>query len=58
MSNFFIALDISGCAFSTLSLVFDRKFNYEASITYLIVILLDIILFGHEVSFQVGDIQG
>ncbi|KAJ1921947.1 hypothetical protein H4219_000294 [Mycoemilia scoparia] len=44
MSNFFLALDISGGVFSTLSLAFDHTFNYVASIMYLIVVLLDLIL--------------
>ncbi|KAJ1646778.1 hypothetical protein LPJ64_001769 [Coemansia asiatica] len=43
MSNVFIAFDIMGGVFSTISLAFDRSFDYIASITYLIVVLLDLL---------------
>ncbi|KAJ1932485.1 hypothetical protein FBU59_006357, partial [Linderina macrospora] len=58
MSNFFLLLDISGGVFSTLSLAFDRKFDYVASITYLIVVLLDIILALMKLHYHLKGTQG
>ncbi|KAJ1675274.1 hypothetical protein EV182_001588, partial [Spiromyces aspiralis] len=52
MSNFFIALDISGGVFSTLSLAFGYEFDYVASITYLVVVLLDLVLLALKYLFK------
>ncbi|KAJ1854907.1 hypothetical protein LPJ73_002403 [Coemansia sp. RSA 2703] len=58
MSNFFIMLDISGGVFSTISLVFDHTFDYVASITYLIVVLLDLVLAAMKLYFYLRGTQG
>ncbi|KAJ2501572.1 hypothetical protein GGH96_001776 [Coemansia sp. RSA 1972] len=58
MSNFFIMLDIMGGVFSTISLAFDHTFDYVASITYLIVVLLDIVLVIMKVYFYIRGTQG
>ncbi|KAJ2787158.1 hypothetical protein GGI15_000938 [Coemansia interrupta] len=58
MSNFFIMLDISGGVFSTISLAFDHTFDYVASITYLIVVLLDLVLVAMKVYFFLRGTQG
>ncbi|KAJ2297814.1 hypothetical protein IWW55_004669 [Coemansia sp. RSA 2706] len=58
MSNFFIMLDILGGVFSTISLAFDHTFDYVASITYLIVVLLDIVLVFMKVYFYIRGTQG
>ncbi|KAI8326216.1 hypothetical protein GQ54DRAFT_268202 [Martensiomyces pterosporus] len=58
MSNFFLMLDIMGGVFSTISLAFDHTFDYVASITYLIVILLDIVLALMKLYFYTRGTQG
>ncbi|KAJ2614497.1 hypothetical protein H4S08_001677 [Coemansia sp. RSA 1365] len=58
MSNFFIMLDILGGVFSTISLAFDHTFDYVASITYLIVVLLDIVLALMKLYFYFRGTQG
>ncbi|KAJ2703136.1 hypothetical protein H4218_000421 [Coemansia sp. IMI 209128] len=58
MSNLFIMLDIMGGVFSTISLAFDYTFDYVASITYLVVVLLDIVLVLMKVFFYVKGTQG
>ncbi|KAJ2080726.1 hypothetical protein H4R24_002868 [Coemansia sp. RSA 988] len=58
MSNFFIMLDILGGVFSTISLAFDHTFDYVASITYLIVVLLDIVLVIMKLYFYLRGTQG
>ncbi|KAJ1902168.1 hypothetical protein LPJ66_000257 [Kickxella alabastrina] len=58
MSNFFIMLDMMGGIFSTISLAFDYTFDYIASITYLIVILLDFVLAAMKVYYYMRGTQG
>ncbi|KAJ1725467.1 hypothetical protein LPJ53_000397 [Coemansia erecta] len=58
MSNFFIMLDISGGVFSTISLAFDHTFDYVASITYLIVVFLDLVLVAMKLYFYFRGTQG
>ncbi|KAJ2707416.1 hypothetical protein FB645_000769 [Coemansia sp. IMI 203386] len=58
MSNVFIAFDILGGVFSTISLAFDHTFDYIASITYLIVVLLDLVLVAMKIFFYVRGTQG
>ncbi|KAJ1996188.1 hypothetical protein GGI25_002179 [Coemansia spiralis] len=58
MSNFFILLDTLGGVFSTISLAFDHTFDYVASITYLVVVLLDIVLALMKLYFYVQGTQG
>ncbi|KAJ1961916.1 hypothetical protein GGI12_002975 [Dipsacomyces acuminosporus] len=58
MSNFFIMLDIMGGVFSTISLAFDHRFDYVASITYLVVVFLDIVLAVMKVYFCLMGTQG
>ncbi|KAJ2883337.1 hypothetical protein FB639_002198 [Coemansia asiatica] len=58
MSNVFIAFDIMGGVFSTISLAFDRSFDYIASITYLIVVLLDLVLVAIKLFFYIRGTQG
>ncbi|KAI9482194.1 PQ loop repeat-domain-containing protein [Coemansia mojavensis] len=58
MSNFFIMLDILGGVFSTISLAFDHTFDYVASITYLVVVLLDIVLALMKLYFHIRGTQG
>ncbi|KAJ2727136.1 hypothetical protein GGI07_000020 [Coemansia sp. Benny D115] len=58
MSNFFILLDISGGVFSTISLAFDHTFDYVASITYLIVVLLDLVLVAMKIFYYYKGTQG
>ncbi|KAJ2514009.1 hypothetical protein H4217_006001 [Coemansia sp. RSA 1939] len=53
MSSFFILLDTSGGVFSTISLAFDHTFDYVASITYLIVVLLDVVLAIMKLYFYI-----
>ncbi|KAJ2698311.1 hypothetical protein H4R19_005604, partial [Coemansia spiralis] len=57
MSNFFIALDTMGGVFSTISLAFDRTFDYVASITYLVVVLLDVVLVLLKLYFYTRGTQ-
>ncbi|KAJ2557172.1 hypothetical protein EV175_001505 [Coemansia sp. RSA 1933] len=58
MSSFFILLDTLGGVFSTISLAFDHTFDYIASITYLIVVLLDIILAVMKFYFYIQRKHG
>ncbi|KAJ2863090.1 hypothetical protein GGH94_003833 [Coemansia aciculifera] len=58
MSNLFLTLDILGGVFSTISLAFDHTFDYVASITYLVVVLLDIVLALMKLFFYVKGTQG
>ncbi|KAJ2449681.1 hypothetical protein EV183_004760 [Coemansia sp. RSA 2336] len=58
MSNFFIMLDILGGVFSTVSLAFDHTFDYVASITYLVVVLLDIVLALMKLYYHIRGTQG
>ncbi|KAJ1805447.1 hypothetical protein LPJ75_005309, partial [Coemansia sp. RSA 2598] len=58
MSNVFIAFDIMGGVFSTVSLAFDHTFDYIASITYLIVVLLDLVLVAMKIYFYARGTQG
>ncbi|KAJ2819358.1 hypothetical protein FBU31_005561, partial [Coemansia sp. 'formosensis'] len=58
MSNMFLMLDIMGGVFSTISLAFDHKFDYVASITYLVVVLLDIVLVIMKIFFYIKGTQG
>ncbi|KAJ1771540.1 hypothetical protein EV179_002808 [Coemansia sp. RSA 487] len=58
MSSFFILLDTLGGVFSTISLAFDHTFDYVASITYLIVVLLDLILALMKFYFYIRRKQG
>ncbi|KAJ2899646.1 hypothetical protein IWW38_000890 [Coemansia aciculifera] len=58
MSNMFLMLDILGGVFSTISLAFDHTFDYVASITYLVVVLLDVVLVLMKLFFYVKGTQG
>ncbi|KAJ1903146.1 hypothetical protein LPJ81_003216 [Coemansia sp. IMI 209127] len=58
MSSFFILLDTLGGTFSTISLAFDHTFDYVASITYLIVVFLDIVLAALKFYFYMRRKQG
>ncbi|KAJ2254681.1 hypothetical protein GGI13_002017 [Coemansia sp. RSA 455] len=58
MSNLFLMLDILGGVFSTISLAFDHTFDYVASITYLVVVLLDIVMALMKLFFYVKGTQG
>ncbi|KAJ2767162.1 hypothetical protein IWQ57_004068 [Coemansia nantahalensis] len=58
MANLFLALDAMGGVFSTISLVFGRTFDYVASITYLVVVLFDIVLALMKLYFYVRGTQG
>ncbi|KAJ2741382.1 hypothetical protein GGI20_005222 [Coemansia sp. BCRC 34301] len=58
MSNFFLMLDTLGGVFSTISLAFDHTFDYVASITYLVVVLLDVVLALMKLYFYAKGTQG
>lgn len=58
MSNFFLLLDILGGVFSTISLAFDHTFDYVASITYLVVVFLDVVLVLMKILYYVCGTQG
>ncbi|KAJ2474118.1 hypothetical protein GGI02_000329 [Coemansia sp. RSA 2322] len=58
MSNFFLVLDILGGTFSTISLAFDHTFDYVASVTYLVVVLLDFVLVFMKLCYYVSGTQG
>ncbi|KAJ2502237.1 hypothetical protein IWW47_003023 [Coemansia sp. RSA 2052] len=57
MSNFFLMLDILGGVFSTISLAFDHTFDYVASTTYLVVVLLDVVLALMKLFFYIKGTQ-
>ncbi|KAJ2786070.1 hypothetical protein H4R18_000102 [Coemansia javaensis] len=58
MSNLFLLFDILGGVFSTISLAFDHSFDYVASITYLVVVLLDVVLVLMKAYYHARGTQG